>query len=115
MKPKVSVFIATSLDGYIARKNGDLDWLDAANAMVPDGEDLGYHAFMETVDVLVMGRKTFEKVLSFGAWSYGTTPVVVLSRNSITFSPGLPGCLTHSAEEPAALWDTRRLNHQAFC
>ena len=63
-----SVFIATSLDGFIARENDELDWLDAANATVPEGEDCGYLQFMETIDVLVMGRKTYEKVLSFGMW-----------------------------------------------
>ena len=105
MNPKVSVFIATSLDGYIARKNGDLDWLDAANSTVPKGEDCGYCAFMDTVDVLVMGRKTYEQVLSFGEWPYGKTPVVVLSRNPIMFPPELPDTVTHSSEEPEALCD----------
>ena len=62
---KASVFIATSLDGFIARPDGGLDWLDVANATVPAGEDCGYGAFIDTVDVLVMGRASFEKVLSF--------------------------------------------------
>ena len=53
-----SVFIATSLDGFIARSGGELDWLDAANATVPQREDCGYHEFMQSIDVLVMGRKT---------------------------------------------------------
>jgi dihydrofolate reductase len=52
---KASVFIATSLDGFIARANGDLDWLPAAG-----GEEHGYGAFIGTVDALVIGRKTFE-------------------------------------------------------
>ena len=68
MTVKASVYIATSLDGYIARKNGELDWLNAADASIPKGEDLGYRAFMDTVNVLVMGRKTYEQVLSFGEW-----------------------------------------------
>ncbi len=54
MRPKVSVFIATSLDGFIARPDGAIDWLEAANATVPPGEDCGYAAFSEKVDVLVM-------------------------------------------------------------
>mgnify|MGYP000489411161 CR=1 FL=1 len=103
MNPKVSVFIATSLDGFIAREDGELDWLDAATATAPEGEDCGYGAFMETVDVLVMGRKTFDKVLSLGSWPYGKTPVVVLSRNPITFPSHLPDIVTHSSEEPTAL------------
>ena len=66
-----SVFIATSLDGYIAREDGSIDWLEAANATVPQGEDCGYSDFMSSVDVLVMGSGTFDKVLSFPEWPYG--------------------------------------------
>jgi dihydrofolate reductase len=69
-----SVFIATSLDGYIARPDGALDWLPHDG-----GEPHGYEEFIATVDVIVIGRKTFETVLTFDAWPYGTKPVVVLS------------------------------------
>ena len=75
-----SVYIATSLDGFIARKNGDLDWLPE-NEHDDSGEDYGYKAFMDSVDVLVMGRNTYEKVLTFGEWPYGDKKVVVLSNN----------------------------------
>jgi len=71
---KASVFIATSLDGFIARPDGALDWLPADG-----GEPHGYDEFIATVDALVIGRKTLETVLSFDAWPYGTKPVVVLS------------------------------------
>lgn len=70
-----SVFIATSLDGFIARPDGGLDWLPG-----DDCEPHGYDEFMATVDALVIGRNTFETVLSFGTWPYGKTPVIVLSR-----------------------------------
>ena len=53
-----SVFIAVSLDGYIAREDGGLDWLEAANATVTRGEDCGYAHFMRSVDAIVMGRKS---------------------------------------------------------
>ena len=105
MSAIVSVFIATSLDGFIARKDGGLDWLDDANAVVPQGEDCGYHAFIDSVDTLIMGRKTYEKVLSFGNWPYEKTPVVVLSRSPITFPAELPSTVTHSSETPRALVD----------
>jgi len=98
MSIKVSVYIATSLDGFIARNDGGLDWLDEANATVPDGEDFGFQAFMDSVDALIMGRKTYEKVLSFDEWAYGRTPVVVLSRNSISFPLSMPDTVTHSSE-----------------
>ena len=103
MSLKTSVYIATSLDGYIARENGELDWLDAANATVPEGVDCGYFQFMETIDVLVMGRKTYEKVLSFGMWPYGNTPVVVLSSNKIEFPNDLNQNVTCSSESPKEL------------
>ncbi|MCC7265011.1 MAG: dihydrofolate reductase [Candidatus Latescibacteria bacterium] len=74
---KVSVFIAASLDGFIARSDGGLDWLEAA----PDpDEDYGYAEFMARVDVLVMGRVTFEKVTTFPEWPYAGKRVIVLSR-----------------------------------
>ncbi len=72
---KASVFIATSLDGYIAREDGGLDWLPADG-----GEPHGYPEFIATVDAIVIGRKTLETVLAFDAWPYEKKPVVVLSR-----------------------------------
>jgi dihydrofolate reductase len=63
-----SVYIAASLDGYIAAKDGGVDWLQEVPN--PDQDDYGYADFMENVDALVMGRNTFEKVLTFGDWPY---------------------------------------------
>ncbi len=83
---KVSVYIATSLDGFIAREDGGLDWLPGADPEKQDksnGEDYGYREFMESVDVLVMGRKTFEQVLSFGTWPYQNKRVIVLSSGNV--------------------------------
>ncbi|MHA2143572.1 MAG: dihydrofolate reductase family protein [Candidatus Thorarchaeota archaeon] len=74
------VYIATSLDGYIATYNGGLDWLDEIPN--PEKSDFGYAEFMSGIDAIVMGRKTFEKVLSFGLWSY-EKPVYVLSRSKV--------------------------------
>lgn len=72
------VFIATSLDGYIADKNGGLDWLQSVPN--PDNIDMGFGALMERVDALVMGRNTLDMVLSFGVeWPY-SKPVFVLSN-----------------------------------
>ena len=70
------VYIATSLDGFIARKDGSIDWLmDIPN---PEKSDYGFSAFMERIDGILMGRNTFETVVSFGQWPY-TKPVYVLS------------------------------------
>jgi dihydrofolate reductase len=70
---RASVFIATSLDGFIAREDGGLDWLPT------DPEPHGYDEFIATVDAIVLGRKSFETVLAFDTWPYGTKRVVVLS------------------------------------
>ena len=78
MTVKISVYIAVSLDGFIARKNGDLDWLPAGEE---GGEDFGYGEFMSTVDYIVMGRNTFEKVLTFGGWRYDKKVIVLTSRD----------------------------------
>lgn len=78
-RPEAAVFIATSLDGYIARPDGSIDWLH-----VPGGEgDYGYADFMAGVDALILGRKTYEQVLTFGKWPYGNTRVIVLSSGSL--------------------------------
>ena len=100
----MSVFIATSLDGFIAREDGSLDWLDNANATVPEGEDCGFVSFMNSVDALVMGRNTFEKVLSFGQWPYGSKPVIVLSSRSLEIPDNLKNTVQHSSETPEELY-----------
>jgi len=83
---KASVFVGTSLDGFIARANGDLDFLEAGG-----GEPHGYDEFIATVDALVIGRKTFETVLTFGSWPYGNKPVFVLSTRPLAPTP--PGAM----------------------
>jgi dihydrofolate reductase len=80
---KISVFCGTSLDGFIARSNGELDFLDAGGG----GEPHGYEEFIRTVDALVMGRNTYEVVLGFGTWPYGDKPVFVLSTRPLPPAP----------------------------
>jgi dihydrofolate reductase len=84
---KASVFIATSLDGFIARANDDLDWLPSGG-----GEPHGYDEFIATVDALVIGRRTFDKVLTFGQ-AVGHTV-----RNQLLFL-----VLAHSIQFPREL------------
>lgn len=94
---KASVFIGTSLDGFIARANGDLDFLPPGG-----GEPHGYDEFMATVDALVIGRNTFETVLTFDAWPYGEKPVFVLSTRML--SPAPPGAVVeHMSGDPAEI------------
>ena len=100
---KCSVFIATSLDGFIARSDGSIDWLNDANRAVPAGEDCGYGKFIADVDALVMGRNTFAQVLTFDAWPYASTPVVVMSKGSIALPTHLPTCVSTSNATPGEL------------
>lgn len=76
MSAKYLAFIASSLHGFIARRNGDLDWLPEPGDST---EDYGYSEFISSIDTLVIGRNTFEKVLTFGDWPYPGKRVVVLS------------------------------------
>jgi len=102
---KTSVYVGVSLDGFIARCDGSIDWLNEMQSLVPEGEDCGYKEFMGSVDTLIMGRKTFEQVLTFGPWHYGDTPVIVLSHNPVTIPPHLPDTVTYSSESPRVLLD----------
>jgi dihydrofolate reductase len=80
---KVILYIATSIDGYIARENGAVDWLDLVHI---EGEDYGYTAFYESLDALIMGSKTYEEVievLSPGVWPYAGKLSYVLSRRDL--------------------------------
>ena len=76
---KVSVYIATSLDGFIARPNGDINWLMEADSS-SGKEDYGYKEFSDTVDCMVMGRNSMEMVMGFPEWPYEGKRVVVLSN-----------------------------------
>ena len=96
---KCSVYIATSLDGFISRTDGNIDWLNDYNAHIPEGEDLGYAQFMSNIDAIVMGHNTFEQMFTFGTWPYGSTPVVVLSCQLRALPDDVPGTVSLSAEE----------------
>jgi dihydrofolate reductase len=79
---RASVFVGTSLDGFIARRDGAYDFLP-----VDGGEPHGYDEFMASVDALVIGRKTYETVLAFETWPYGAKPVFVLSSRPLAPAP----------------------------
>ncbi|MCU7837165.1 MAG: dihydrofolate reductase family protein [gamma proteobacterium symbiont of Taylorina sp.] len=79
---KVSVFIATSLDGFIARTNGSIDWLIAVDEQ-DSSEDYGYQEFYDSIDCLIMGRNSMEKIIDFPEWPYENKRVVVLSSTLV--------------------------------
>ncbi len=98
---RTSVYIATSLDGFIARVNGDLDWLDEIEH--PEGVDYGHGEFMASVDTLVMGRGTYDKVRSFDVeWPY-EVPVVVLSSGTVDIPDDLADRVSATSLGPAEL------------
>ncbi|MFM4932705.1 dihydrofolate reductase family protein [Aeromonas dhakensis] len=91
-RPRVSAFLALSLDGFIAGEGGDLTWLDPYNG--DSQEETGYGALMASVDTLLMGRNTYDIVSAFPEWFYGDKPVVVLThrpaapREHVSFRQG---------------------------
>jgi dihydrofolate reductase len=93
-----SVFVGTSLDGFIARPNGAFDFLPAGG-----GEPHGYDEFIASVDAIVMGRKTFETVLALGPWPYGNKRVVVLSSRPVDLSAVSGGVVEQMAGTPAEI------------
>jgi dihydrofolate reductase len=93
-----SVFVGASVDGFIARQNGDLDWLPTGG-----GEPHGYDEFIASVDAIVIGRKTFETVLTFGAWPYGDKRVVVLSHHPVDFNAVRGGAVEQMSGPPVAI------------
>ena len=91
---KVTYYVASSLDGYIAKDDGDVSWLDESGITL---EESGYEAFFSTVDALVMGRKTYEIIADFGTWPYGDKPTWVCSSSQVT---PLEGCNLQAGTTP---------------
>lgn len=92
----VSVFIGTSLDGFIARPDGSFDFLPTDG-----GESHGYDELVASVDAIVMGRNTFETVMTFPSWPYGEKRVVVLSSRPLELSRVGGGVVEQMAGPPA--------------
>jgi dihydrofolate reductase len=95
---KISVFIGVSVDGFIARPNGALDFLPTDG-----GEPHGYNEFIATIDALVIGRRTFDTVMSFPAWPYGQKRVIVLSSQPLDVSSARDGIVEQMAGSPAEI------------
>jgi dihydrofolate reductase len=104
---KVSVFCGVSVDGFLARPNHALDFLDAGGQ-----EPHGFDEFYASVDVVVIGRKTFEVVLTFGDWFYGKKPVVVLSSRALDFSSVKGGVVEQMSGEPTEI--AKQLKSRGF-
>jgi dihydrofolate reductase len=105
-RTQCAVFVGVSLDGFIARPNGDLDWLMGEGG--GDSAEYGYNEFIAGIDAIVMGRKTFEKVLTFDKWYYGNKRVVVLSHHPVDLSiaQARGGLVEQMAGSPAEITST---------
>jgi dihydrofolate reductase len=102
MAPSLSLYIATTLDGFIARADGAIDWLTRIDE---NNNDYGYATFYDSVDSVIMGSTTFDLIQSFGSWPYSDKPSFVFTRRSlkteiknITFVSGDPKQLLLSLE-----------------
>lgn len=94
----VSVFVGTSLDGFIARRSGSFDFLPEGG-----GEPHGYTEFMATVDAVVMGRNTWDVVLGLGAWPFAGKRVVVLSSRPVELSAAGKHAVEQMSGSPAEI------------
>jgi dihydrofolate reductase len=96
MRASCSVFIAVSVDGFIARPDGGIDWLSIVER---PGEDYGYQRFFDSVDTLLIGRKTYDVALGFEPWPYAGKRCVVLTQRALTprhdetFESGAPDAI----------------------
>ncbi|OJU79980.1 MAG: hypothetical protein BGO10_01405 [Chlamydia sp. 32-24] len=77
-RPKISIYIATSIDGYIARKDGSLDWLDRVGGF---DEDYGFKKLLDSIDAVILGRKTYEVAAPVPDWPYKGKRLFVLSHS----------------------------------
>jgi dihydrofolate reductase len=108
---RATVYIATSVDGFIAREDGGIDWLPEGGGE-EGGEDYGYQEFIDSVDAIVMGRSTYELASSFGSWPYGEKPVVVLSSRRVEIPEAIARTVEAMSAPPREV--VRRLAQRGF-
>lgn len=106
--PKITLYIATSLDGYIARADGGIDWLSMVEA---PGEDYGYADFYASVDAIALGSKTYELALSFGEWPYPGKPTFVFTQRNLPCDRDDVILVTDSVETVLARLNTQGIQH----
>ncbi|MDA3947046.1 MAG: dihydrofolate reductase family protein [Helicobacteraceae bacterium] len=109
---RISVFIATSLDGYIAKPDGNIDWLMEKRYKL-EGEDFGYSELYDACDLLVMGRNSYEKVASFDEWPYPGKRVIILSRSLETL-PEPIGKVELFGGSVSELMETLRMENKKY-
>ena len=106
---KTSIYIATSLDGFIARENGELDWLPGPEEK-DNTEDYGFQDYLDSIDAIVMGRNTYEMVISFGEWLYGKKRFIVLSTKHINIPDHLADFVENKNCSPKELVEELKMD-----
>lgn len=101
------VYIATSLDGFVAREDGALDWLMDPDYAI-EGEDYGFNQVFESVSCLVMDQVTFENICQFEEWPCGDKRLIVMSKALTDLPEGLPDTVELYSGKPAALLNKLR-------
>lgn len=97
---KCSIYIAASVDDFIAKPDGDIDWLHKPEYATSELKGLSYNDFISTVDAIVVGRHTYEKVLSFNNWPYEDLTVIVLSSSDIEIPENIHGKVRRETGTP---------------
>ncbi|MFC6237103.1 dihydrofolate reductase family protein [Longivirga aurantiaca] len=106
-RPRISVFIAHSVDGYIATDDDSLDWLMSAGA---EGEDYGFEAFIADIDVIAMGRGTYDVIKDFPELPYGGRPVHVFTSQPLGPRDGFE-FYARTPTEAVARWEADGVQH----
>jgi dihydrofolate reductase len=103
--PRCSVYVAASLDGYIAKSDGNIEWLSGPDNSYDDDSEGGisYNSFIATVDAIIMGRNTYEKALTFGFWPYNGIDVIVLTSRSLNTPSSLSGKIRIMNADPLTI------------
>lgn len=103
MSMKCSVYIASSVDGFIAKKDGNIGWLQNPEYAKAKLNGLDYEEFISSVDAVVMGRNSYEKVRTFGFWPYENIPVIILTNRPIDVPKELHGKIRVESMAPVLL------------
>ena len=105
---KITYYVATSLDGFIARENGDVSWLDDLNI---DMTETGYDDFFASIDGLVMGRNTYDFVFNYGSWPYGDKPTWICTGRELMTLEGANLKIAKTADDVVTESESMGLKH----
>lgn len=105
---KITYYAATSLDGFIAREDGDVSWLDDMNI---DMDDTGYDNFFAGIDGLVMGRNTYDFVFNYGSWPYEDKPTWVCTSRDLEILEGANLKIVKTADDAVKQAESKGLKH----